>query len=114
MKWCLLLFALIACRGSSDGGPPCEAVGAKFFALAKDDLAHTKVDDQLQRAVNDQLPAMRDSLVNVCKETRFTLAVRSCLTQAVDPTAFAACESQLTEDQRRALDRATRGEDPSK
>jgi len=82
--------------------------------MCQDDLAHTKVDDQLARAVNDQLPAMRDSLVAVCKETKFTVAVRSCLTQAVDHTAFAACETQLTEDQRRALDRATRGEGPSK
>lgn len=116
MKWTAVLFVLgvAACRGKGDGGPPCDAVGAKFFVLAKDDLGHGAVDEKLARAVTDQLPAMRDSLVTVCKETTFSTAVRTCLTQAPDHTAFAACESQLTEDQRRALDRATRGEDPSK
>ena len=66
--------------------------------------------DEVRRAVTVQLPAMRDSLVHVCTEGAWSAAVRTCLVAASDRTAFEACEQQLTEDQRRALDRSTRGE----
>jgi hypothetical protein len=108
----LLLGALAGCnRGASDG-PPCGAVGAKFMALAKDDLEHKQppIDEAMRRAVEAQLPAMRDSIVHVCTDSTWTGAVRKCLVDANDRVAFEACEQQLTDPQRQALDRAARGE----
>lgn len=105
---------LAACKGGGDGAPPCNAVGAKFFVLAKDDLSKKQPDEVLRRGVEDQLPAMRDSIVLVCTETKWTGAVRSCLVDAKDHAAFEACERQLTDTQRKDLVRASLGEDITK
>ena len=109
----LLLLALLlaagACKGRSDG-PACGAVGAKFMVLAKDDLEHKGVSDEVRRAVEAQLPAMRDSLVHACTDGAWASAVRTCLVAANDRVAFEACEQQLTDAQRQALDRSARGE----
>jgi hypothetical protein len=107
----LLSLALVACRGGAKDAPPCAAVGAKFLALAKDSLDHSKLSEDLRRGVHESLPAMRDSIVTVCHDSKWTTAVRACLVQANDHVAFEACEQQLTDAQRRDLDRATRGED---
>lgn len=100
------------CRGGAADGPPCGAAGAKFMALAKDDLEHTTVDAEMRRAVADQLPAMRDSLVHVCTDSKWSGAVRTCLVDAKDRVAFEACEQQLTDAQRQALDRSAQGKAP--
>ncbi len=84
-------------------------MGAKFLVLAQHDLEHSKPAEAMRRAVVDQLPAIRDALAAVCTETTWSAAVRTCLVSAADHAAFAACEQQLTEPQRRALDRAARG-----
>ena len=80
------------------------------MALAKDDLEHKKVDEAVHRAVEAQLPAMRDSIVHVCTDSKWTSAVRKCLVDANDRVAFEACEQQLTDAQRQALDKSARGE----
>jgi hypothetical protein len=98
-----------ACNKRSDG-PACGAVGAKFMALAKDDLEHKGVSDEVRRAVEAQLPAMRDSLVHACTDGKWAGAVRTCLVAANDRVAFEACEQQLTDAQRQALDKSARGE----
>jgi hypothetical protein len=103
------VLASAACNRSSDG-PACGAVGAKFMALAKDDLEHKKVDETMRRAVEAQLPAMRDSIVHVCTDSKWTAAVRKCLVDANDRVAFEACQQQLTDAQRQALDKSARGE----
>jgi hypothetical protein len=105
----MLVLAVAACSRSSDG-PACGAVGAKFMALAKDDLVHKGVSDEVRRAVEAQLPAMRDSLVHACTDGTWASGVRSCLVAANDRVAFEACEQQLTDAQRQALDRSARGE----
>lgn len=89
-------------------------MGAKFLVLAKDDLENKQPDEVLRRGVEDQLPAMRDSLVFVCTETKWTAAVRSCLVEAKDHAAFEACELQLTDAQRTSLARAAAGDDITK
>lgn len=99
-----LLLVLAACRSKS-GAPPCEAVGAKFVSLAKFDLEKTKVDDDTRRNVTAQLPAMRDSLVNACKDSKWEPSVRTCLLDALDHTAFEACQRALTPAQRDRLER---------
>jgi hypothetical protein len=80
------------------------------MALAKDDLEHKGVDDAMRRAVDVQLPAMRDSIAHVCTDSKWTAAVRKCLVDANDRVAFEACEQQLTDSQRQALDKSARGE----
>jgi hypothetical protein len=99
----------VACRRDPDAPPPCGAVAAKFLAIAKADLDKSAVDDATRRAVLDQLPAIRDSLANVCSDSAWSGAVRRCLADASDHLGFETCQQQLTEDQRRALDRSARG-----
>jgi hypothetical protein len=102
-----------ACRGPArDLGPPCSAVAARFLDIARTDLARAAqdgVDAATRRAVEDQLPAMRDSLTQACADGRWSAEVRGCLVAASHHVGFEACEQQLTDDQRRDLDRANRG-----
>ncbi|HEU0032490.1 MAG TPA: hypothetical protein VFQ53_17780 [Kofleriaceae bacterium] len=114
---CLLaLVALAAGCKRRDQAPPCAAVGAKFVLLAKKDLDAVKLDDDTRRLALDQLPAMRDSLVNACTDGQWTAAVRTCMVDASDRpdrtahAVFEECQSQLTAEQRAALQRSARGE----
>jgi hypothetical protein len=113
MRRLALLVVLAACRAKAGDSPPCATVAGRFFTLAHADLDHAQVDDTLRRAVVDQLPAMRDSLDHVCSEGKWSAAVRDCMVKAEDRPALTACERQLTDDQRAALDRGTRGETTS-
>ena len=108
-----ILFALLllaACKRDPNAAPPCGAVGAKLFVLARNDLErdNAKYDEASRRLVLDQLPAMRDSLVNACTDTKWSDAVRRCLVAATDHLAFEACQQQLTDAQRQALERSAR------
>jgi len=99
-----------ACRGQArDPAPPCSAVAARFLDIARTDLDRARVDAPTRRAVEDQLPAMRDALTQACADGPWSAAVRGCLVAASDHVGFEACEQQLTDDQRRDLDRANRG-----
>ena len=101
----LLALLAIACKRDPNAAPPCGAVGAKLLVIARADLdrADAKHDDATRRAVVDQLPAMRDSLVNACTDTKWSDAVRRCLVDAADHLAFTSCQQQLTDAQRQAL-----------
>ena len=109
MRTSILLAALLltACKRDPNAAPPCGAVGAKLFVLASADLEKTKATEDTRRAVMDQLPAMRDSLVNACTETKWSDAVRRCLVDATDHLAFETCQQQLTDAQRQALGSAS-------
>jgi hypothetical protein len=109
---CALLVSLLvagACGGRGDGAPPCSAVAARFVDIARHELTKAKLDEATGRAVRDQLPAMRDSLSQACAEGKWSGGVRQCLVQASDHAGFELCEQQLTDEQRRDLERATRG-----
>ena len=109
MRAAILVF-LAACHGGAgDAAPPCSAVAARFVEIAKHDLETAKVEAATSRAVTEQLPAMRDMLAQACTEGKWTGATRSCLVHANDHGGFETCEQQLTDEQRRDLDRATRG-----
>lgn len=98
-----------ACRsGARDDAPPCSAVAARFLDLARYDLAQAKVDEATTREVTDQLPAMRDALAQACSDGKWSGAIRRCLVMAGDHVSFEGCEQQLTDEQRRDLDRANR------
>jgi hypothetical protein len=100
---------VIAGCGSRDGAPPCGAVAGHFLLLATHDIDAAKVDAETRRAVREQLPAMRDALDHACADDAWSGAVRTCLFEAPDSRAFQACETQLTEAQRRELDRLEAG-----
>ncbi|HEY5934870.1 MAG TPA: hypothetical protein VIU61_09550 [Kofleriaceae bacterium] len=112
----LASLVLVACRGGSDG-PPCGAVAASFNRIANADLARAvsanRVDESTRRAVLDQIPAMRDSLLHTCSETKWSREVRTCLASAPDHVAFQNCQAQLTDAQRAALDRSALGKPDS-
>ena len=100
----------LGCRGGAgDTAPPCGTVAAKFLEIAKYDLASARVDEATSRAVSDQLPAVRDALAQACSEGKWSEATRKCLVRANDHGSFETCEQQLTDEQRRDLDHATRG-----
>ena len=101
--------ACAGCRARAGDAPPCSAVAARFLDLATYDLSQARADELTRRAVADQLPALRDSLAQACVDGRWSAAVRNCLVKAGDHLGFEACERQLTDEQRRDLDRADRG-----
>jgi len=106
----ILAVVLAACRGGAgDAAPPCSAVAARFLEIAKYDLKNAKVDEATARSVADQLPAMRDALAQACTDGTWSAAVRGCLIRANDHAGIEACEQQLTDEQRRDLDRVSRG-----
>jgi hypothetical protein len=109
----MLLALLAACRAKSGDGAPCSTVAGRFFTLARADLDKQQVDDTLRRQVLAQLPAMRDALDQACGEGAWSAAVRDCMVKADDHVALEACERQLTDAQRAALDGAARGETSS-
>ena len=101
-----------ACRKATSDAP-CGAVASRLFTLAREDLAKATVDPVTRRAVADQLPAMRDSLTQICTDGNWSTQVRNCMVSAADHAALQICQQQLTDEQRRALDLAARGETSS-
>jgi hypothetical protein len=107
------LVAAAGCRRDPNAAPACGAVAAHFMYIAGEALRTTSVDDASRRAVLAQLPAMRDSLATACADSQWSEQVRRCLHAANDHVGFETCQQELTEAQRRALDRAARGEPDS-
>ena len=101
----LIAACSVSC-GNAASPPSCEAVGAKFVVIANRDLEAAKLDDDTRRRVLDQIPAMRDSLVNACNDSTWQPSVRACMLDAIDHAAFERCETALTPEQRNALERS--------
>jgi hypothetical protein len=106
---CALALSAGACHRVADEAPPCSAVTARFLDLARHDLSQAGVDEATARGVTEQLPAMRDALAQACTEGKWSAAVRTCLVEAGDHAGFESCQRQLSDEQRRDLDRANRG-----
>lgn len=104
------LGGLGACRGHAGGGAPCGKVAGRFLQIAREDAAQATLDAATRRAVDEQLPAMRDALAKACSDGEWPAPVRDCMARAADHVALEACEAQLADPQRQALDRAARGE----
>ncbi|HEX5058536.1 MAG TPA: hypothetical protein VFV99_04205 [Kofleriaceae bacterium] len=109
----MLVAVLAAGCGHKKDEASCGAVATRLFTLAHDDLGSATVDPAIRRAVADQLPAMRDSLTQICTDGKWSTQVRNCMVSAGDHLALQACQQHLTDEQRRALDRATVGETTS-
>ena len=112
MRTLLALAVLAACRAKAPEGAPCSAVATRQMTLAEADLGSAAVDPALRQRAEQQLPAIRDALERACREGGWSARIRNCLVQATDHAAFQGCEQKLTDDQRRALDLAARGETP--
>jgi hypothetical protein len=109
----LVVIALLAaCRAKAPDGAPCSAVATRQLTLARADLGSASVDPATRRLVEQQLPEIRDALDRACRDGAWSAEIRDCMVQAGDHAAFAACAQRLTDDQRRALDGAARGETP--
>ncbi len=80
-------------------------MGAKLVVFVERDLETAKLDDEARRLVLDQLPAMRDTLVNACTETKWDPGVRTCMVDATDHAVFEQCQRGLTATQRDVLER---------
>ena len=113
MRRFLLVVVLAAGCGHKKDEASCGAVATRLFTLAREDLGSAKVDPATRRAVADQLPAMRDALTQICTDGKWSTQVRNCMVSAGDHLALQACQQHLTDEQRRALDRATTGETTS-
>lgn len=116
MRPAVIVIALIilgGCHRKNRDDAPCATVASRLFTLARQDLETAKVDPATRRAVADQLPAMRDSLTQICTDGKWSTQVRNCMVNAPDHVALEACQQQLTDEQRRALDLSSRGETPS-
>ncbi|HEY4059839.1 MAG TPA: hypothetical protein VGM39_24660 [Kofleriaceae bacterium] len=102
-----LCFALVAaiggCKRSKDAAPSCDVIGAKFLLVVRQQLSNGTLAEAQQRALDAQLPAMRDALVTACGDGAWGADVRTCLAAAGDHTAFEACEQHLTDAQRQKL-----------
>lgn len=100
--------ALTACKKGDPSVPACSAVGANFVTIVHASTQKTSLDEATRRALEAQLPAMRDSLVEQCTEGAWSAEVRRCLVQANDNLAFEACEQQLSDAQRQRLAEKTK------
>ncbi len=111
MRWLVVLALLttFGCGRKKDDAT-CGAVATRMFTLTREALEKATVDPATRRAVADQLPAMRDSLNQICSDGKWSTQVRNCMVTAGDHVALQACQQQLTDEQRRALDRAAAGE----
>ncbi|HEY4177386.1 MAG TPA: hypothetical protein VGM90_11155 [Kofleriaceae bacterium] len=101
---CFVLAAAVAgCKRNKDAAPSCDTVGAKFLLVVRQQLANGTLAEAQQRALDAQLPALRDSLVTACGDGAWGADVRTCLAAASDHAAFEACEQHLTDAQRQKL-----------
>jgi hypothetical protein len=116
-RWSLILALAASSAGCSrklKDEAPCGTVAARLFTIAIDDLEKAAVEPAMRRMVADQLPAMRDALVQICSDGAWSAAVRNCMASAVDHAAFQVCQQQLSESQRRTLDEAAHGKTSSR
>jgi hypothetical protein len=114
----VLLAAAVAGAGCKKSGPgrSCDAVGARFVAIADADLARDKGVDAAERdAVHALIAPMRDAIVKSCREHGWSVEARRSMAAAADETAFVACEAQLSGEQRALLTQAAaKGIQPGK
>jgi hypothetical protein len=91
-------------RDAGKAGASCDAVGARFLAVARARLeARPDLDAALRTGIEDLLSPMRDGMVRGCREGGWTPAARDCFAGAADDAAMKACYQQLTPAQQQAL-----------
>jgi hypothetical protein len=108
-----LLLLVLGCRATPHDLVPCGAVATRQRMLAEAALGSATVEPPTRALAQRSLPALQTALTRACEDGAWSPAVRECMVQARDHAAFQACARQLTDDQRRALDLAARGETPA-
>ena len=113
LRSCVLLVVVVAvlapgaaCKRQHDESP-CSAVAGRLLAVAQTETQRAQIAEVLRQRVAMQLPALRDAVEESCTAGRWPVAVRTCMVQATDGAALAACQRVLTEEQRTSLRRAT-------
>jgi len=109
---CVLLTALAAlCLGGckkGGGNTSCDAVGARFLAIAEADLAKaTDVSRDERDAVHGLIAPLRDAMVKACRQDGWSTDARACYVAAPDEARFRACEAKLTGEQRALLEQSS-------
>jgi len=106
----LVIAALVGCKRQPAGERTCDQVGARFLAIARDDLARQAKEGGGDATVRDGvaglLAPMRDSMVRACRQDRWSAEARACYADAPSQAAFTACEVKLTGEQRQLLEQA--------
>lgn len=109
----LAVLVLAACK-KGGGNDSCDAVGARFLAIAEADLAKaTDVGRDERDAVRGLIAPLRDAMVKACRQDGWSADARACYVAAPDEARFRACEAKLTGEQRALLEQAAaRGVQP--
>jgi hypothetical protein len=105
---------MAACK-KGGGSASCDAVGARFLAIAEADLAKAdKVPRDERDAVHGLVAPLRDAIVKACRRDGWSVDARSCYAEAPDEARFRACEAKLTGEQRALLEQsAAKGVQPT-
>jgi hypothetical protein len=101
-----LLLTVAACKGKKDGAT-CDEVGTAFLAMQHrilDDAPKDELDADTKVTIESHLPAMRDSMVLACKESKWSAESRGCFTGAGDPKSMESCYETLAPEQQKVLD----------
>jgi hypothetical protein len=98
---------LAGCK-KGGGNASCDAVGARFHAIAEADLAKDKgVGARERDAVHALLGPLRDALVKSCRDNGWSADARACMAAAADEGVFRACEAKLSGEQRALLEQSS-------
>jgi hypothetical protein len=113
---CVLFAVLLVVAACKKGGgdASCDAVGARFLAIAEADLAKaTDVARDERDAVRGLIAPLRDAMVKACRQDGWSVDARACFAGAPDEARFRACDAKLTGEQRALLEQSSaRGVQP--
>lgn len=103
---CVLLALAAGCTGRGEEAP-CHAVAGRLLVVAQTEARAARIDSKLRERVLMQLPALRDAVEQSCTAGKWATAVRRCMILAGDGAALAACQRDLSDEQRAQLQRAS-------
>ncbi len=107
--------ALVAggCGKQAADGASCDAVGARFLALAHQQLADAQrtgdVDAPTRARIDNHVPAIRDAMVRACKEHGWAAETRACFAAADSDGKMKACYQAMAPEQRALLEQSAAG-----
>ncbi len=103
----LVVVAVAGCKKGA-GSSSCDAVGARFLAIAEADLAkQDKVSPAERDAVRGLVAPLRDAMVKACRQDGWSVDARACYVAAPDEARFRACEAKLSGEQRTLLEQSS-------
>jgi hypothetical protein len=107
----VLVLGAAGCGKGKKDGASCDDVGARFLALAHQQLDSAAkagdVDAELKTRVESHVPAMRDAMVRACKEDGWAKETRDCFANAAGDTEMTGCYQSMPAEQRALLEKAS-------